>query len=275
MFGSKGWARQMLCQKAVSWRQAVWIALTVCRQLYNVICFQTMHFIGMKQALRDFWNAISTIHVDLVFAFNAPLGISHFSKFTESCRQSCWSHARDPHPSVETKVQHRRRERERKGKERVKEMSALWFLVPSSVLGAWSMNRESMPRQGVFHVRRTSQLCLPFSNPSQSSATAHCSTLDLLRSPLTLCCLDHVTHHVGGIICDAVCVNCTSSVVVPLMHVSYFRRNKSLVLHLQPLQRKHGLTRLRVAQESYPLLACKKCVDVLSLRLLLFAHHYS
>lgn len=33
-----------------------------------MIFFQTKHFLHTKQVRRGFWNAISTIHVDLIFA---------------------------------------------------------------------------------------------------------------------------------------------------------------------------------------------------------------
>lgn len=143
------------------------------------------------------------------------------------------------------------------------------FLV--FVLTARSSNLESVPRGGVPHLRRTSLLCLLFGNPPpQSSATAHCSTLDLPRSPLAPC-LDSVTCHINGIsICNAVCVDRFSFIVIPLVRVSHLRRNKCLVLHLQPLPSKRGLAELRVAWKSYQSLACKECGDVLSVCLLLF-----
>lgn len=60
----------------------------------NAIFLQTTFFLRTKQALRGFWNVISRIHADLIFAFNVHLSIIQTTPpclSTNSCRFPHWT----------------------------------------------------------------------------------------------------------------------------------------------------------------------------------------
>lgn len=86
--------------------------------------------------------------------------------------------------------------------------------------------------------------------------------------------IDSMTCCVSDIICDADCADSSSCVILLSVHVSYFRRNKSLVLLLCPLWRKWSMNLWGCElPSSHLLLACKEWMEILFL-LLVFACHY-